>query len=82
MTLNEAKQYTSWFFWRLTIFYFIVVLVGKTPIGRDDSDPSDWGARSGFIVRTDSKTECQYLETSGGITPRLDRYGNHVGCRQ
>lgn len=31
---------------------------------------------------TDSRTGCQYLESlNGGLTPRLDRDGKHVGCR-
>lgn len=46
------------------------------------SDPGQWGQRSGLMPRTDSRTGCQYLEAmSGGLTPRLDRDGRHIGCR-
>ena len=46
------------------------------PVGRDDTDGE---SRSGLRLRTDARTGCQYLEsTGGGLTPRLDRNGKHV----
>lgn len=47
---------------------------------RDDTDPA--GGRSGMHLRTDALTGCQYLsEPRGGITPRVDRSGRHMGCK-
>lgn len=46
-------------------------------------DSTDGEQRSGMILRTDHGTGCQYLEsTNGGITPRLDEEGKHIGCSQ
>lgn len=46
----------------------------------DDSDSPE--GRSGLTPRTDHKTGCQYLESKfGGLTPRVDGNGAHVGCR-
>lgn len=46
---------------------------------RDDSDPAK--GRSGFQIRADALTGCEYLETrKGAITPRLDATGRQV-CR-
>lgn len=47
---------------------------------RDDSDPVG-GRRSGLTVYTDHRTGLQYLQGGwfGGITPRLDKNGNHIG---
>lgn len=46
-----------------------------TPV--DDSDQS-WWVRSGFDVRTDNKTGCQYLSRWFALTPRLDATGKQV----
>lgn len=47
------------------------------PIAKDDTDP-DWG-RSQMAIRYDCGTGLQYLVAKGGgITPRLDREGNHM----
>ena len=61
-----------------------IIVIGSlaefTPFGRDDSDPTKgWGARSGLKIYTDHRTGCQYLSTaSGGLTPRLDKHGQHI----
>lgn len=48
--------------------------------GKDDTDPPD--GRSGLRLMTDARTGCQYLAMPlGGITPRRDGEGKHVGCR-
>lgn len=82
MNAEELKKYTRWFGGWLLVTYLVLALINKSPLGRDDSDPSEWGMRSGVKPRIDSLTGCQYLEAqSGGITPRLDKSGAHVGCR-
>ena len=81
MTLKEAKEFTGWIGGIFIIAYVIVVLIGLSPIGRDDSDPGSWGSRSELNIRTDSLTGCQYLEArNGGLAKRLDSEGNHLGC--
>lgn len=84
MTLKESKEFANWLAFKLVMFYvlgsIIMYLINKTDYGRDDSDLEN-GARSGLQIRTDHLTNCQYFETrEGGITPRLDKDGNHVGC--
>lgn len=79
---EDLKRYTRWLGGWLLLTYFLIVLIGKSPAARDDTDPGQWGARSGVVPRTDSLTGCQYLEAgNGGLTPRLDGGGKHVGCR-
>jgi hypothetical protein len=83
MAAEELKNYTKWLAKWAVVLYFSVVLIGKLPISRDDSDPGEWGKRSGVAVRTDALTGCQYLEAvSGGLTPRIDSAGKQIGCRQ
>lgn len=48
----------------------------------DDTDASQL-ERSGVRLRTDHATGCQYLEgAGGGLTPRRDASGNHMGCKK
>lgn len=67
----------------LIIYVFIqlfIQLFVHGPNG-DDSDKSFF-ERSGMRVMTDYKTGCQYFSSPyGGITPRLEPNGQHVGCR-
>lgn len=66
--------------WWLVIAYFVVALIGSCS-QRDATDRAD-GERSGLGLRTDHGTGCQYLVAPfGGITPRVDSQGRHVGCR-
>ncbi len=81
MTLNDAKNFVLWLLGILFAFSFVVWLLGKTPLARDDTDPGQWGSRSGMTLKTDSLTGCQYLVSAGGITPRLTADGRHMGCR-
>ena len=62
---------------KLCVAVLLLQLVwAKLSIGRDDTDGE---SRSGLRLRTDARTGCQYLEsTSGGLTPRLDRGGQHI----
>lgn len=79
---EDLKRYTKWLGGWLLIAYWLAFVIGKSPVGRDDTDPGQWGSRSGVVPRTDSLTGCQYLEAgSGGLTPRLDRDGKQIGCR-
>ena len=79
---EDLKRYTYWLSQIICAAWVVFWMIGITPLGRDDSDPGRWGARSNLAPRTDSLTGCQYLETArGGLTPRLDRDGKHVGCR-
>lgn len=49
---------------------------------RDDTDPPEPYGRSGLILLADARTGCQYLAVPlGGITPRRDGEGKHMGCR-
>ena len=79
---EDLKRYTRWLGGWVLVVCFLLALYSQSPIGRDDSDPGNWGNRSGLTPRTDSRTGCQYLEaTNGGLTPRLDRNGRQIGCQ-
>lgn len=79
---EDLKRYTRWLVGWIVVTYFFVALIGKSPLARDNSDPGDWGQRSGLNPRTDNLTGCQYLEAvNGGLTPRLDGAGRHIGCK-
>lgn len=61
---------------------FAALIVGLSSCQpKDDTDPHD--GRSGMSLHTDHLTGCQYLSKPfGGITPRVDGEGRHVGCRR
>lgn len=81
MTLDETKEYTSWFLFRVWIVLMVAIGLTFLPFGRDDTDPG-WPNRSGLGLYTDAKTGCQYLSAKGnGITSRLDKAGRQLGCR-
>ncbi len=40
---EELKRYTQWVAFWVMVAYFLVVLIGKSPIARDDTDPGEWG---------------------------------------
>ena len=81
MSLIDAQMFARWCGKYLLIGVAVMLVVGLLPLGRDDSDPRLWGARSGLVPATDAATGCQYLRTSGGgITPRLTQDGKHMGC--
>ena len=60
----------------------VIMLIGGIILNyanpKDDTDPVD--GRSGFRLMIDSGTGCQYLQAGyfGGMTPRLNQYGNHI----
>ena len=49
----------------------------------DDTDNAETGERSGLLLYTDNLTGCQYLQAGliGGMAKRVDRDGNHIGCK-
>lgn len=66
-----------------TLLIFLALLAVVSACSpRDDTDPTGW-RRSGMTLFTDNMTGCQYLgRPFGGITPRLDGAGRHVGCKR
>jgi len=83
MELETLKEWSRWIGKWVVLVVVLAWAIGITPYGRDDSDGGTWGSgRSGMEPMTDALTGCQYLRVpSGGITPRLDGHGRHVGCR-
>ena len=81
MTHVERLARNINFAWKLAAIVLISWLL--LPIGKDDTDPPGWTGfyRSGMRVLTDAQTGCQYLQ-AGGLTPRLDADGRHMGCRR
>ena len=65
------------------VFLFVFIIGLCTFPAYDDTDDKVNGTRSGMVLYTDNLTGCQYLKAGliGGITPRLDVNGNHVGCK-
>ena len=60
-----------------------LAILDQTSFMRDDTDGDIWTSRSGMSLRTDNRTGCQYLVVArGGITPRVDGAGKHVGCKE
>lgn len=73
-------------FRKLALFAVVVLVFDLTfdlAAGRYNRDSTDGTSRSGMRPHTDNATGCQYLSVKGGgITPRIDAYGKHYGCRQ
>jgi hypothetical protein len=61
-----------------------VAIVDQSSFMRDSTDYPAWeGPRSYMHLRTDFATGCQYLVTpNGGITPRVNHAGTHIGCKE
>ena len=62
----------------IVVGFAVDALINSSPIRRDDSDPGQWGVRSGMSVRTDCLTGLQYLATTSGLTPRLSTDGKQI----
>ena len=64
------------------LIFLLVALAVDWLTPYDDTDDVANGERSGMILYTDNLTGCQYLKAGlfGGMTPRLDREGQQVGC--
>ncbi len=59
-----------------TLLIMLVISAMVLNNGKDTSDsPNGW---SGLTVHLDYQTGCHYLTRRGGLTPRLDRSGNHI----
>lgn len=41
----------------------LIWMIDSGPWGRDETDKSQWGARSGLRVLTDHSTGCKYIAT-------------------
>ena len=65
------------YLWKGAMAFFgalVAVSVIQAVLPFDDSDAPPF--RSGFAIRKDAKTGCEYLVTFfGGVTPRLDVKG-------
>lgn len=71
----------------IIIFWLLIIygISGAITCSRayDDTDNEETGERSGMELCIDYGTGCHYLcKPFGGITPRLDGAGKHVGCRE
>jgi len=81
VTLKDAKDFTVWLAGWWVFGLCVTFVIWMLPLTRDTTD-GEWPNRSGVRPRTDAFTGCQYLETSkGGITPRIDSRGRHLGCK-
>lgn len=61
-------------FLMIAVFFVATIMTLSQQNERESLFPA-----SDFIVRTDTGTGCQYLETrNGGLIPRIDNLGNHV----
>lgn len=89
MKYHEAmcKAVTAFLSYVQLILNWVAVLAilsgvfSMTPYGRDSTDEQGWFAsRSGFTLRTDQLTGCQYLEGSS-LLLRVDGSGKHLGCK-
>ncbi|USD59051.1 hypothetical protein J4N45_10965 [Vibrio sp. SCSIO 43140] len=73
--------------WKRVVFTLIcIAIIGYVAnsfgLGFDETDNIEEGTRSQLTVRTDYKSGCQYLSyRDGGLTPRLDVNGQHMGCK-
>jgi len=76
------KGYWTIFKMILLIGLLLAFILHEAPY--DNTDNKAKGIRSGMSLFTDHLTGCQYLRAGlfGGITPRLDYKGNHIGCKQ
>ena len=83
MELETMKEWTRWVGKWVLIALLWAWALNQTPIGRDDTDAGAWGGgRSGMAATTDALTGCQYLRgADGGVTPRLDGKGWHMGFK-
>lgn len=85
MSLEDAKEFVRWLVRKIGIrcgyVAAILVVLTLSPIGRDNTDGA-WPDRSGMKPLRDAFSGCQYLKVGGGgITPRIDAHGRHMGCK-
>lgn len=68
----------------IAIFAWVVLLMvlDHFRVNYDDTDNYADRQRSGLVIYTDHRTGCQYLSRFlGGLTPRLDKNSEHIGCK-
>ena len=76
--MEVYERFKKDLFWVITIMLLLQLGLHFLPIGKDSTDGEK---RSGMELHIDAQTGCEYLEgTRGGMTPRLDKSGNHI-CR-
>lgn len=81
--MKEFKEKVKWLEIRLLslvlLTFLCTQLLDLAEVGYDDTDGDQ--SRSGMALHVDAKTGCEYLSAQfGGITPRLDTSGKHMGC--
>lgn len=75
MNKKEMDDLLKWVI--VTLVALISIGVFSAIVDHDNTDPPD--GRSGMQLYTDALTGCQYLgKPAGGLTPRLDRNGQHI----
>lgn len=69
-------------FLAIWIVFCLVFFYATGGFDYDSTDNAAAGERSGMVLYTDHLTGCQYVAPMfGGMTPRLDKDGNQVGCK-
>ena len=80
----KKKSRIDWFSIIIaSIFGFVFSSALMVDRNREYDSTDDGTTRSGLTLYVDHMTGCHYLEAGyiGGITPRLDGQGRHVGCK-
>ncbi len=85
MIMKHTEKFFDFAYRAIIISLIIYVLSGALSIGgfvRDNTDnPESW-LPSGMRLHKDNLTGCEYLGgKNGGLTPRLNKDGEQVGCR-
>lgn len=76
---KALDRHLRFFGWVVLILCAVSWAYNRTDFGKDSTDSPE--QRSNMIVRVDNKTGCEYLESArGGLTPRLNASGEHLGC--
>lgn len=64
----------------ICMIFFAWIMISHICLGQRPDSTDAKGKHSGMRVLVDNKTKKQYLTTfAGGMTPRLDAQGNHMG---
>lgn len=77
---SEFQANINWLIrWYILPPFIVYVMTTLYTNPYDNTD--DGKIRSGLKPHIDNLTKCEYLSSSnGGLTPRLDKNGNHIGC--
>lgn len=77
-------QFTSGVFVYIAVFVCVLTLFTHLQVNvlnrwrAVDGTDRDWRHRSGFALRTDHGTGCQYLQSGDALIPRLDVTGKQI----